>query len=677
MLKKLRNIGVIAHVDAGKTTLTERILFVTGAIHKSGDVDRGNTTTDSDAQEKARGITIGSAAITVGWRDHRINIIDTPGHIDFNIEVNRSLRVLDGAVVVFDAVAGVEPQSETNWRLADKYHVPRLCVVNKMDRVGANFYRVVDMIRERLNTQPLVTQIPVGAENDYEGLIDLVSSTMHRWDDGKRRVCPVPAALSSELNDYRNRLLATLADHDLAFMERYIDGLAMDEAFIRETIRRVTLEGEVVPVLCASAYKFKGVESLLDSVVDYLPSPTDIPSIHAESLSGEVKTVATNTDAPFSALAFKEKNDKHGSLTYLRVYSGRLERGASVLNANTGQKERIGNVYEMRADKKVAKTQLQAGDIVAVQGFKTVKTGHSLCDQQSEIRFESIVVPKPVIDVAVEAARLQDQNTLSDALRAVVNEDPSLRLSSNISGQTLLSGMGELHLDVALRRLKDDYNLEVRQGKPEVAYRETLTETVEVQHLLKKQTGGPGQYARFTLRVEPLDEDEIVFESLIVGGKISKEYIASVEKGIKAAARNGVLAGYPCGGFRVTLVDGDEHENDSSQLAFETAAREAFQKAGRLAAPRLLEPIMQVEVTTPQQYVGDCIGDINRRRGVVTQQEYRGNDTVITAVVPLARMFGYIGDLRTLSAGRAGYSMRLERYALLPESAAADVLARQ
>jgi elongation factor G len=671
MRTRLRNIGIIAHVDAGKTTTTERILYFTGKSHRVGDVHDGNTVMDYDPQERKRGITINSAATTVFWKEHQINVIDTPGHIDFNIEVNRSLRVLDGAVVVFDGVAGVEPQTETNWRLADKYRVPRICFVNKLDRVGADFHRVVGMIADRLGVVPLVTQLPIGSEGGFRGVVDLVRSVAIVWRsddaDGGYDELPIPAELEDVARQWRSRLIETVVDQNDAALSAFVDGRVVDESVLQGCIRKGTLAGAFVPVLCGSAFKNKGVEPLLDAMVAYLPSPdeahTDLPS---------------DPDAPLAALAFKVTTDDHGSLTYLRLYRGRLAPGVHVLNAITGERERVARLYQVHADKKQDIDAAQAGDIIAVSGLKETMTGHTLCAPAHPIVLEQITVPEPVIDVAIEPRKTTDQQHLSKALRALLREDPSLRVHHDEeSGQTILSGMGELQLEVTLEKLRANYDVEVQIGKPQVAYRETIARPALVQYVHKKQTGGPGQFAEIELELVPLPRGEgVQFESRIAGGAVPREFIPSVEAGVRSAARVGVLAGYPCVDIKVTLLDGRYHEQDSSTMAFEHAGSAAFMEAMRKARPTLLEPIMAVEVATPTDHVGDCIGDLNRRRGVIRSQEQRSNGSVIEAEVPLKEMFGYIGSLRALTSGRAQFSMQFSHYAEAPQNVLQEIVKR-
>jgi len=669
--KKLRNIGIIAHVDAGKTTTTERILFYTGKNHRVGEVHDGTTTMDFDPQERARGITINSAATTVFWRDRQINIIDTPGHIDFNIEVNRSLRVLDGAVVLFDGVAGVEPQTETNWRLADRYGVPRLCFVNKLDRNGADFYRVVGMIEERLGVVPLVLQLPIGVEDEFRGVVDLLGMQALVWSsddaDVPFQVEAIPEDLQDSANRYRTRLIEAVIDQDDSALATYLEGLSPSADVLRACIRKATASGKFVPVLAGSAFKNKGVEALLDAVVDYLPAPA------ARVETGESASAPL---ASLVALAFKVVNNDHGSLTFVRVYQGRLQPGDVVLNANTGKRERISRLYEMHADKKLERDYAEAGDIVGIVGLKETLTGHTLCDLHHPVVLEQITVPEPVIDVAIEPKTQADQQNLSKALHAILREDPSLRVTQDgDSGQTILSGMGELQLEVTLEKLRAAHAVDVLVGKPQVAYRETIAESTEVQYVHKKQSGGPGQFAEVVLRLVPLHADEgVQFESLVVGGAIPREYIPSVEIGIRNAAKAGVLAGFPTVDFKAVLLDGSFHERDSSTMAFELAAAAAFRSAVAKAKPVLLEPIMAVEVTTPTAHVGDCIGDLNRRRGLIRSQEQRMSGSVIEAHVPLKEMFGYIGNLRALTSGRAQFSMQFDHYAVAPASVVAGVL---
>jgi elongation factor G len=663
-LRNLRNIGVIAHVDAGKTTTTERILFYTGENHRIGEVHEGTTRMDFDPQERKRGITINSAAITVHWNGTQINLIDTPGHIDFNIEVNRSLRVLDGAVVVFDGVAGVEPQTETNWRLADKYRVPRVAFVNKLDRVGADFARVVAMMQERLGVAALPLQIPIGAEGDFRGVVDLLRMRALVWDkddaSAPPRVTDVPAELLADARRARSRLVEAIVDQDDATLEAWLRGDEISVEALQACLRRGTLAAAFVPVLAGSAFKNRGVEPLLDAVVDYLPRPGE--TNHEDELLNADPT------APFAALAFKVVADDHGAMTFVRVYRGRLARGASVLNASTGRTERISRVYEVHADKHIDKDELVAGDIAAVVGLKDTLTGHTLADRAHPVHLEEISVPDPVIDVAIEPKTQDDQQGLAKALQAMLREDPSLKLRQDAdSGQTILSGMGELQLEVSIEKLRARHGVNVAVGRPQVAYRETISMQSEVHHVHKKQTGGPGQFAALTLRLTPLARGEgFRFANLSVGGAIPREFVPAIEAGIRRAAQVGVAAGYPTIDFEATVVDGSFHERDSSTLAFELAAAAAFREAAARAAPLVLEPVMAVEVITPTDHLGDVIGDLHRRRGHVQGQVPRGNASVVTATVPLKEMFGYIGHLRAMTSGRAQYSMQTSHYDVVP-----------
>ena len=666
-LRNLRNIGVIAHVDAGKTTLTERILFYTGENHRIGEVHDGNTRMDFDPQERQRGITINSAAITVHWNGTQLNLIDTPGHIDFNIEVNRSLRVLDGAVVVFDGVAGVEPQTETNWRLADKYRVPRIAFVNKLDRVGADFARVVAMMQERLGVTALPLQVPIGAEGDFRGVVDLLRMRALAWDQDDAsappRVADVPAGLLDEARRARARLVEAIVEQDDATLDAWLRGDEIALEALQACLRRGTLAGAFVPVLAGSAFKNRGVEPLLDAVVDYLPRPGEV--------NHEDELLTADPDAPFAALAFKVVADDHGAMTFVRVYRGRLARGASVLNAATGHNERISRVYEVHADKHLDKDELVAGDIAAVVGLKDTLTGHTLADRAHPVHLEEIAVPEPVIDVAIEPKTQADQQNLSRALQAMLREDPSLKLRQDAdSGQTILSGMGELQLEVSVEKLRARHGVNVSVGRPQVAYRETISTESEVHHVHKKQTGDPGQFAELKLRLAPLPRGEGVrFVNESVGGAIPREFVPAIEAGIRRAAQVGVLAGFPVVDFEATVLDGGFHERDSSSLAFELAAAAAFREAAARAAPLVLEPVMAVEVITPTDHLGDVIGDLHRRRGDVLGQTQRGNASVVTASVPLKEMFGYIGHLRAMTSGRAQYSMQTSHYDVAPARA--------
>ncbi|MGQ2997688.1 elongation factor G [Variovorax sp.] len=667
--RNLRNIGIIAHVDAGKTTTTERILFYAGESHRIGDVSRGTARMDFDAQERKRGITISSAAITLQWNATQINLIDTPGHIDFNIEVNRSLRVLDGAVVVFDGVAGVEPQTETNWRLADRYRVPRIAFVNKLDRLGADFPRVVAMMEERLGVKAVAVQWPIGAEGDFRGVVDLLGLRALVWDldDASRpyRVTEVPAELMATVLQQRARLVELAVEQDEAAMLAYLNGEELPAEVLRDCIRKGVLAGAFVPVLAGSAFRNRGVEPLLDAIVDWLPKP------------GEV-ALPCDPQAPFAALAFKVASDDHGAMVFVRVYSGRLRRGDSMLDATTGRIERAARLYEVQASDRIERDELVAGDIAGIVGLKDTLTGHTLCDRQHPVQLEQIGVPEPVLHVAIEPKAQADQQALAKALQVLLREDPSLRLRQDAeSGQTIVSGMGELQLEVSIEKLRERFGVEVSVGRPQVACRETVSKETEVHHVHRKQNGGQGQFAELKLRIAPRGRGEgIAFENRVVGGAIPREFIPAIEAGIRRAAQSGVLAGYPCVDFVATLLDGSHHERDSSAMAFEFAAAAAFREAAAQAGPQLLEPVMAVEVTTPAEHVGDCIGDLHRRRGMVRGQAMRGNAIVVEAHVPLARMFGYIGNLRALSSGRAQYAMQFDHYAVVPAGEMAGLVKR-
>jgi elongation factor G len=671
--RSLRNIGVIAHVDAGKTTTTERILFYTGENHRIGEVHSGTTRMDFDPQERARGITINSAAITVHWKGVQINLIDTPGHIDFNIEVNRSLRVLDGAVVVFDGVAGVEPQTETNWRLADRYGVPRIAFVNKLDRVGADFLHVVDMMQERLGATVLPLQLPIGSEGDFRGVVDLLTMRALVWDhdDARQpyREGEVPAELMELAITWRSRLVEAVVEQDEKALQAYLGGETVDVALLRACLRRGTLSGAFVPALAGSAFRNRGVEPLLDAVVDYLPSPEEVRRSEGAP--------ASDPDGPFAALAFKLVSDQHGSMVFVRVYRGSLRRGESVLDVNTGRMERVARILEVYADDHVDRDELRAGDIAAIVGTKDTLTGHTLCDPKHPLHLEEISIPEAVIDVAIEPRTRDDSQGMVKALQSLLREDPSLRMRHDPdSGQTILSGMGELQLEVSVERLRTRHGVQLQVGRPRVAYRETISRAVEVRHQLKKQTGGSGQFAEVVLRFEPLARGEGVrFEHRVVGGAVPREFVPAVEQGVRRAAQAGVVGGYPCVDFQATLLDGRFHERDSSSMAFELAAAAATREAFAQAAPQLLEPVMAVEVLTPVEYLGDCIGDLHKRRGLVRGQAPRGNAVAIDARVPLREMFGYIGRLRALSSGRAQFTMQFDHYDTVPASVAAEAAA--
>ncbi len=682
-LESYRNIGIMAHIDAGKTTTTERILFYTGRSYKIGEVHEGTATMDWMEQEQERGITITSAATTAMWRDHRVNIIDTPGHVDFTIEVERSLRVLDGAVAVFDSVAGVEPQSETVWRQADKYAVPRICFVNKMDRVGADFFRCVDMIVDRLGATPLVTQLPIGAEAGFVGVVDLLSKKAIIWKEetlgAEFEVTDIPDNMASEAEEYRAKLVETAIEQDDDAMESYLEGDEPDVEVLKACIRKGTCSDDLVPVLCGSAFKNKGVQPLLDAIIDYLPAPTEVPDIKGIDPKSEEPMVRKSSDSePFSALAFKVMTDPFvGSLTFVRVYSGVLETGSSIMNTVKGKRERIGRMLLMHANSREDIKEARAGDIVAIAGLKDVTTGDTLCDPNNPVILERMEFPEPVIEVAVEPMTKGDQEKMGQALARLAQEDPSFRVTTDEeSGQTVIKGMGELHLDILVDRMKREFKVDANVGAPQVAYRETITKAAEVDYIHKKQTGGSGQFARVKLLFDPAPGEGYGFESKIVGGNVPKEYIPGVEKGLASAKDTGVLVGFPVIDFKVELVDGAYHDVDSSVMAFEIAARAAFREGMQKGAPALLEPLMKVEVVTPEEYMGDIMGDLQSRRGQVSGMDQRGNARVISALVPLANMFGYVNTLRSMSQGRAQFTMHFERYEQVPQAVADEVRAK-
>ena len=683
-IEKYRNIGIMAHIDAGKTTTTERILYYTGRSHKIGEVHDGNATMDWMEQEQERGITITSAATTCFWTDHRINIIDTPGHVDFTIEVERSLRVLDGAIAVFDSVAGVEPQTETVWRQADKYHVPRMCFINKMDRTGADFYRSLEMIKDRLGAVAMVVQLPLGNESDFVGVIDLVRMKAIIWNDetlgASFDIVDIPAEMADKAAEYHTALVELAVEHDDEAMEAYLEGTEPDIATLKACIRKGTLANKFVPILTGSAFKNKGVQPLLDAVVDYMPSPVDIGATRGMKVQSDEPLKREPTDeAPFSALAFKIMSDPFvGSLTFARVYSGVLESGTSVLNSVKDSRERVGRMLLMHANHREDVKEARAGDIVALAGMKDVTTGDTLCSTSDPVVLERMEFPDPVIEIAVEPKTKGDQEKMGMALARLAQEDPSFRVSSDYeSGQTIIKGMGELHLDIIVDRMRREFKVEANVGAPQVAYRETITKLVHVDYVHKKQTGGSGQFARVQIDFEPGEPGSgFVFESKVVGGSVPKEYIPGVQKGLDGSRGAGVLAGFPVIDFKATLVDGASHDVDSSVMAFEIAARAAFREGIAKAAPRLLEPIMKVEVVTPEEYMGDIIGDLNSRRGSVESMDQRGNARVIVAMVPLANMFGYINTLRSMSQGRSQYSMHFNRYEQVPQAVADEVKAK-
>ncbi|MFP4513782.1 MAG: elongation factor G [Acidimicrobiales bacterium] len=683
-LDKTRNIGIMAHIDAGKTTTTERILYYTGRGYKIGEVHDGAATMDWMVQEQERGITITSAATTAMWNDTRINIIDTPGHVDFTVEVERSLRVLDGAVAVFDGVAGVEPQTETVWRQANKYGVPRICFINKMDRMGADFYAAEESIRDRLDATTAVVQLPIGAEGHYTGVIDLLEMQALVWHDeelgAKWDIVDIPSELVDEAEEWRQKLIDVVSQFDEEILEKFVGDEAITAADLRRAIRAGTIANEFVPVMNGSAFKNKGIQPLLDAVVDYLPSPLDLPPIEGINLKGDEHLERkASDDEPFSALAFKIVADPHGKLTYFRVYSGKLEKGDTVLNARTGKKERVGRIVEMHANDREDKDAVFAGHIVAGIGFKDTRTGDTLCDPGHPIVLEQLEFPEPVIHVAVEPKTKADQDKLAKALFSLSEEDPTFQVRTDEeTGQTVISGMGELHLEVLVDRMLREFNVDATVGKPQVAYRETITNTVEkCTYTHKKQTGGSGQFAEVEITMEPTGPGGgYEFIDKITGGRIPKEYIPSVDAGIQESLSAGVLAGYPTVDVRVTLTDGKYHDVDSSEMAFKIAGVMAFKEAARRAKPVLLEPIMKVEVVTPEDYLGDVMGDLSARRGKLAGTEQRGTSQVITAEVPLSEMFGYATDLRSRTQGRAQYTMQFDSYQQMPQTVQEEIVAR-
>ncbi len=680
-LDKYRNIGIMAHIDAGKTTTTERILYYTGKSHKIGEVHDGAATMDWMEQEQERGITITSAATTCFWNEHRINIIDTPGHVDFTIEVERSLKVLDGAVAVFDGVAGVEPQSETVWRQADKYKVPRICFVNKLDRTGADFFMCVDMIKDRLGAKPLVMQLPVGIEASLQGIVDLVKMKAIIWKDetlgAEFEIKDIPENLKENAKKYRKELVETAVEQDEKLMENYLNGKEIKEEDLIKCIRKGCLNFDFVPVLTGSAFKNKGVQPLLDAVVDYLPSPIDINSIKGTKPNSKDEIERKFEDKePFSALAFKVATDPFvGTLTFIRIYSGTLKTGTGIYNTTRDKEERVGRMLLMHANSREDVKEANTGDIVALAGLKYTITGHTLSEEDNPIILEPMDFPDPVIEIAVEPKTKADQEKMGEALGRLAKEDPSFRVTSDEeSGQTIIKGMGELHLDIIVDRMKREFKVEANVGAPQVAYRETIQNTMEFDYIHKKQSGGAGQFARVKLSVEPLEPGSgRQVESKIKGGSIPKEFIPGVEKGIETVSDTGILAGFPIIDYKVTIIDGLHHDVDSSVLAFELASRQCFKEACTRATLKLLEPIMRVEVVTPEDYMGDVIGDLNSRRGQINTQEQRGNATVITAMVPLANMFGYINNLRSMSQGRAQYSMFFDHYSKVPQNVQDEV----
>jgi len=682
-LNKHRNIGIMAHIDAGKTTTTERILYYTGVSHRMGEVHEGTAVMDWMEQEQERGITITSAATTCSWRGHRINIIDTPGHVDFTIEVERSLRVLDGAVAVFCAVGGVEPQSETVWRQADKYRIPRIAFVNKMDRAGANFLWVVDSIRRRFQVQAVPVQLPLGAEDEFLGIIDLVEMKALVWDGSelgaRYEAMEVPPDHQEVAQKYREQLIESLCETDDELMEDYLGGEFIEPERLRRVVRRATLGLEVVPVLCGAAFKNKGVQPLLDAIVDYLPSPLEVPAVEGTGPGGEIQVRRAEETEPFSALVFKVMNDPYvGHLSFLRVYSGSVETGATVLNGSTGKKERLGRLLKMHANKREEISQVKAGDIVAAVGLKQVRTGQTICSLEHPILLESMEFPEPVISVALEPQSRQDQDRMGEALHRLAQEDPSFRVRQDEeTGQTIISGMGELHLEIIVDRLSREFGVKAEVGAPEVAYRETLRRPAEAEGRFVRQSGGRGQYGHVFIRVEPLAPGEgFRFENSVVGGAIPREYVPAVESGVLEAMNKGVMAGYPVVDVAVTLLDGSYHEVDSSDLAFRIAGSLAFQEAARRAGVILLEPIMKVEIVAPEEYLGEVLGDLGGRRGEIQGMDLRSGSRVVQARVPLSDMFGYATTLRSITQGRATFTMQFGEYRPVPQNLAEEIRAR-
>jgi elongation factor G len=685
-LEKTRNIGIMAHIDAGKTTTTERVLYYTGRSYKIGEVHEGTATMDWMVQEQERGITITSAATTCFWRDCRINIIDTPGHVDFTVEVERSLRVLDGAVAILDAVSGVEPQTETVWRQADKYRVPRLVYVNKMDRVGADYYRCLDMLRSRLGAHPVAIQLPIGREDQYRGLIDLIDQVAMVWDEGDEtlgkeyKTAEIPADMRDLVKEYREKMIEGLAEVDEHLMEKYVNGETISPEELKAAVRKGTTLMTVFPVICGASFKNKGVQPLLDAVIDYLPSPLDIPAmVGVNPETGVSEERKASDDAPFAALAFKIMNDQHvGQLVFLRVYSGTLEAGSGVYNSTKDKKERVGRLLRMHANKKEEVEAIAAGDIAAAIGLKVTTTGDTLCDADKPIVLESMTFPEPVIAVAIEPKTRADEEKLGVALSRLALEDPTFRVTTEEeTSQTLIHGMGELHLEIIVDRLLREFRVEANVGKPQVAYRETIRRKGEAQGKFVRQTGGRGQYGDVYIEVEPNEAGGgFVFENKIVGGAVPREYVPAVEKGIKEAMETGIMAGYPMVDIKVFLTDGSYHEVDSSEMAFKIAGSMGFKEACRKARPALLEPVMDVEVVTPEEYMGSIVGDLNSRRGRIVSMEARGTSQVIRANVPLATMFGYATEMRSMTQGRATYTMQFARYEEVPTAISEEIMAK-
>jgi elongation factor G len=680
----MRNIGIMAHIDAGKTTTTERILYYTGRTHKIGEVHEGTATMDWMAQEQERGITITSAATTCQWHDTTVNIIDTPGHVDFTAEVERSLRVLDGACAVFDAVAGVQPQSETVWRQADKYGVPRICFINKMDRVGADFYRSIDTIVDRLNARPVAIQLPIGAEDQFKGVVDLVKMKARIWRDetlgAKYDDVDVPADLVEKCKEYRDKLIEAVSESDDVLMEKYIEGQAITEQELRAGIRKATILQKIFPVICGSSFKNKGVQNLLDAVVDYLPSPLDVPPIKGVAVDNpeQILERKASDSEPFAALVFKIMTDPFvGQLCFIRVYSGKLNAGESVYNVSKGRRERVGRLVKMHANKREEIQEILAGDICAAVGLKNVVTGDTICDENSPVVLESIIFPAPVIQLAIEPKTKADQEKLGVAIHKLATEDPTLHVSTDPeTGQTILAGMGELHLEIIVDRMQREFNVGANVGKPQVAYRETIRQRAEYDYTHKKQTGGSGQYARVKLRVEPDPEKDFEFENEVTGGNIPKEFIPAIEKGVVEALEGGILAGYPLNNIRVTVFDGDYHDVDSSEMAFKICASMCFKRAAENAKPVLLEPVMRVEVTVPEEYMGSVNGDLISRRGRLEGTEVAGGTQIIKAMVPLSEMFGYATELRSRTQGRGSFTMHFGQYEEVPRNLAEEIINR-
>ena len=687
----LRNIGITAHIDAGKTTTTERILYYTGVSHRIGEVHDGNTTTDYMEQERERGITITSAAVTCEWKNHRINIIDTPGHIDFNIEVNRSLRVLDGAIFIIEGVAGVQPQSETNWRLADRYNVPRIIFINKLDRTGADFYRAFDTLKEKLDIVALPLQLPIGIEENFIGVVDLVEMKAIIWEGGELGAAfhdaPIPDDLADKAAEYRELLLDTALSVDTVAMEEYFEKGDVSVETLKRCIKAGAISGAFRPVLCGTAFKNKGVQPLLDAVLDYLPSPIDVPGIKVAAEEGEEDTpealakrrvIPANPNAPFAGLAFKIINDKYGTLTFVRVYSGVLKSGDTVMNTTKDNRERIGRMFQMHADKRAEIKEVTAGDIAAFVGLKDTGTGDTLASADDPVVLERMAFPVPVIDISVEPKTKEGVEKMTLGLQKLASEDPSLRLKTDQeTGQTILSGMGELHLEIIIDRLRREYGVDANIGAPQVAYRETISRAHTETYTHKKQSGGSGQYAEVKIVFEPQERNQgVLFENKVVGGTVPREYIPAVEKGIRVQADTGVLAGFQTVDFKYTLIDGKYHDVDSSALAFEIAAKACFREGMKKAGPIILEPIMDVEVTTPNDHVGDVVGDLNRRRGMIQNQESSGSTVIVRAHVPLKEMFGYISHLRSMTKGRASFTMQFHHYDPVPRNVADEIMAK-